>query len=703
MNVKNAVKRIVALGTGATMVGATLLGAMAADLGDYPAPFVADGEFDGAIVIGASAATADVLGAIDIAASLQRLSSEEVPVGGSGVTVVGGEDVDVYFGANVVSSTTTYDDQDLDGFLDTTIDFDDEDVDVDEQLLITSGLKIGNSGDSTNFNEEFSDKPYLVVDNSGGAAITYKYVFETDELNATVVDSDEELDITFLGKNLEITNLEDGSMTVSASASKFMTEGDSIEIDGHTVTLSRVGESSARVTVDGQTLTVQNGDSEEFDEAGDYTVELESGSIFYIEGATDNSATLKLGDEITDTVEDGDSLELFGEPEDEDDAEWIWGTIEVGTDDYAEYITVEYNQNRENVDVEEDEFAVLGEGESILLPNNYGEIEFAEVKDDDYHTIQIDFDNVKLNGSNPGYTDVIRFDSSDGTEAFNIEGQESETVWVQNVNTTLYYVWYADGTEEVRATANTGFSITLDNDNVNVTPSATDGNWTIAAPGTSTIDTIYLNVQATAGSYDYFGTSEGDADSELHISVGGATAHDFSSEDEYHVLTDYGIVVEEPENSLDSDEVVMQIPEERPQATIVFKGKGTSSSAGSSTSTQLNKIAVGMAVLDTDARLGTDNYIVVGGPCVNSIAFELMGLTAGDECAADFEEGKAKIKLYDDQNALLVAGYSATDTQGASRVLAEYDNEDYADGFAEGVDEFEVVIPTLTSISIRTI
>ncbi len=49
MKIKKAIKKIVALGAGATMVGATLLGAMATDLSNYPAPFVQDGSINNAM------------------------------------------------------------------------------------------------------------------------------------------------------------------------------------------------------------------------------------------------------------------------------------------------------------------------------------------------------------------------------------------------------------------------------------------------------------------------------------------------------------------------------------------------------------------------------------------------------------------------------------------------------------------------------
>jgi hypothetical protein len=74
MNVKKTIKKIAALGAGVTMVGATVMGAMAYDLANYPAPYVADGVFDGVIVLGGAGAMEDMLGAVDIAASLQAES-----------------------------------------------------------------------------------------------------------------------------------------------------------------------------------------------------------------------------------------------------------------------------------------------------------------------------------------------------------------------------------------------------------------------------------------------------------------------------------------------------------------------------------------------------------------------------------------------------------------------------------------------------
>ncbi len=75
MKLRKAIKKIVALGTGLSMVGATLLGASAAaDLKAYPGQFIKDGVFNGVIVFGDTAAASDVAGSVDIATNLQYLA-----------------------------------------------------------------------------------------------------------------------------------------------------------------------------------------------------------------------------------------------------------------------------------------------------------------------------------------------------------------------------------------------------------------------------------------------------------------------------------------------------------------------------------------------------------------------------------------------------------------------------------------------------
>jgi len=84
------------------------------------------------------------------------------------------------------------------------------------------------------------------------------------------------------------------------------------------------------------------------------------------------------------------------------------------------------------------------------------------------------------------------------------------------------------------------------------------------------------------------------------------------------------------------------------------------------------------AVLDTEVdNLEEMNTIVVGGPCINSVAAKLMGYP--ENCLEGFELGKGMIELYKFKKgnyALLAAGTLALDTRRVTSVLANY--QDYA-------------------------
>jgi len=91
---RTAIKKMAAIGAGVAMTGATMMGALAAaDLNQYPAPFVDKGKFNPntAIIVGASAAASDTLGSVDIARQLQFDSKVCFPgnAGGGGVSVSG--------------------------------------------------------------------------------------------------------------------------------------------------------------------------------------------------------------------------------------------------------------------------------------------------------------------------------------------------------------------------------------------------------------------------------------------------------------------------------------------------------------------------------------------------------------------------------------------------------------------------------------
>lgn len=90
MRFQKTIKRMIALGTGATMLGATMAaGVFAADLSSYPSPFIKDGKFNGVMVVGDKAAAEDVIGVTDIATSLQAAAVKKVSSAAGSLSVEG--------------------------------------------------------------------------------------------------------------------------------------------------------------------------------------------------------------------------------------------------------------------------------------------------------------------------------------------------------------------------------------------------------------------------------------------------------------------------------------------------------------------------------------------------------------------------------------------------------------------------------------
>ena len=187
--------------------------------------------------------------------------------------------------------------------------------------------------------------------------------------------------------------------------------------------------------------------------------------------------------------------------------------------------------------------------------------------------------------------------------------------------------------------------------------------------------------------------------------TGGLSLLDLPEKDEYsRGYTDYGILFElyNPSTASKAAELTVSVPLSQryiqafvTAGTVEVKG-GSATAGGKLSTTTLNPIAVGLAVLDTDApAIGSGKMIVVGGPCVNTKAAELMGNPT--DCVAGFTPGKAVIKLFAEKNALLVAGYGAQDTLGACYVLAAPSKYELSG------NEVEVVVADLNTITVNKV
>lgn len=225
--------------------------------------------------------------------------------------------------------------------------------------------------------------------------------------------------------------------------------------------------------------------------------------------------------------------------------------------------------------------------------------------------------------------------------------------------------------------ASNGFNATVATDQDDVDSDAAQSTLVTITETTDELDVDFSSAN-TGGSGTFYYDDDSDADTETALNA-------------------YGTWFKKTDETDESDDLVISYPDEQVEALAYVTGgevrKTTSTSAGGAG--RVNRIAVGSAVLDSDVSYDQDNMIVVGGPCVNVIAAQLLKNPA--DCTEGFEQGHAWLRLFDtgQHTALLVAGYGAQDTQGASRVLAEYGDYDLSG------TEADVVVESLTNIMVK--
>ncbi len=166
-------------------------------------------------------------------------------------------------------------------------------------------------------------------------------------------------------------------------------------------------------------------------------------------------------------------------------------------------------------------------------------------------------------------------------------------------------------------------------------------------------------------------TITGNSDTELDTAQAGYTLlTPEGMTDVSYGYTTMGGKLEFTNPSGSPSEFTYTYPEEQALPLVYFtSGAVTSTSTAGGVWTPVT--IVDATKLDSEvADAKAQNLIVVGGPCVNSVAAALMGNPAS--CAEGFAPGKASIKLFENgaNVAMLVAGYTGEDTRLAGKVVA---------------------------------
>lgn len=794
------IRKIVAFGMGAGMLLGTAGAALAAtyDLSSYPEPFVKNGAFVGKIVLGEKTGVADVFGALDISASLQRAASTSAGTSGGGTTATAedgykfSESEELIFGENLESVNPTVDDTDLPDLLASGIveadDGTEYEYDVEIQLPAASTAVVAANVNQHDLDDEYTD-PVVYFDLGNGADQSlYHVVVDFDDTWSLNKDADDDTGINEGSTTIELFGRAytfdpndvqgDQYMTLYGSDTTLLVgkgETKTITYNGKEYSVEVLGgnsdQSTAIIRIGSDTRTVKEGDSKTIGGlpiyvkdvfvsnigGDDVSVQLFLGSNkIEIEWADDASGEVKLNGQVVDSVAvdvtdggvdewlDVQTLTFIVTPSD-DDVDYIlpggeytdplFGSFKfsfVGAEDLMEGKEgLHFEQSSKKLNVvftpagasEPTTLMLLEEGAlyedffgGATLTNLQEEDMFLYTEDDGdadkavTHLLQVTRVKDGNDQTSDDYEVVVKDLSFDKTYtvtkckvlATGIDLYPEQTTDEDNVTFTAETdcggtdvinkpTIYTDAGVELQFWQNDTdeiddvTDIQLDNGFFWIDEDAQDDD-------DSTASTTFIV------EYDY--DTGDDAYSITVNDEGTATAGIGNDDNKEFYLSEFGTYIVEDADEAPFKYVKLYVPDKEvtyDMFLLPVSSEVTVTSTTSGGAVVLNPIAVGMAIMDSEATLGSKPYIVMGGPCANTVAAELMGNPA--DCAAGFSEGKGMIKLFAAQNAVLVAGYNAKDTQGASRVLAYY--KDYKSKFTG--TELEVITTVLSDLKVNSV
>ena len=414
------------------------------------------------------------------------------------------------------------DDNDVEGLVDSSVEFDDQNVDVKEYIVSTSDLQVGYSG-SNSYEEDFGVNPYVVALTRN--AVGYELVFEND-VELDQISEDTPLEVSFLGKDMSITNADDESITFFTSPSQYLKVNDVVTSDEKTLTLLDVSEDAIMVDVNGVTSVVNEG-----------TTKTVNGLKIYVESTfarstkAESSAVLVFGTDSKQTINSGD---YYG-----DDELWVWNIETDGSNLLSLSVILDEKFNKLDSDIK-----ALGVGECLSFPEEYVKLCFTKTNEPDYTNLDIAFDEIDVEGTD---VKVVAIRTSD--DVFEVGSENLNEIFVGSDGT----IYYEDGNDYV-ATSSTEALINLNDaeyilsfESGQIVITDEDSNWI-------TIDTNIDNQRL------------GDVENDAEISDVLYNGAEIGTKD--NILTAFGVKMLSIESNAESDEVELALPDEKLEVTL---------------------------------------------------------------------------------------------------------------------------------------
>lgn len=778
---KKATQKITAIAAATTLVSSAFA------VGDLSSYFVEDGVFEASVVVGTDSAASDMTAASNLIAALAadysgesskvKIVARKSAEGGDSVSAVDTKET-LNYGETLASVAEELDKDVSDLLEDGSVD----NNDYTQELFLLNG-----DFDYRIFDEvdgEDTAKSGLYYD-AGQSFAKYTVDFEDDLDIATTADKDDLVGETMdlMGNEFTIVEIDEETLVLIGGSNKIaLGEGESstVSVDGdsYDVEVLSVSDEQVLVSVNGQTKTIDEYDTENVagisvaavdlqsssrDSVAGYAqlviggqkVELETSGVkindedlddVYEDFEADvtflgtNSDNVFAGFEITYLVDENTVLEIGDSLED-----FLFGSFAItyeGTND-VEYTDLVISTSKDEISFNGELF------DGTEIPSEF------KLTTDDTTSAQLylgsDTERIYFQGSDlggvtalvqSGNLDAINYNADNVTVEFNLSATTTDVkdnMFFSLKDDDEFYLYEITGIDrddlEVDFTdiigdkdtnavdiddvqsslefnsgvaSNTSGVLELDTSNLG-TPElylANELMMNFANVETSSLTSSSADVNLTFRynsdvemddtSYesDAFGISiqrASDEDDALELSLFRSSGS-WQDTDEVEEDSDFDVYVDHYGTMVtidteDKDDVTISVPEEEVEAmvTVSFGSAATAStqtwtvdeSEVESTKEELEEdgwtivsteavateeveFNVESAILDSEAS-GMD-MIVIGGPAVNSVARDLLGIESYDVSQAGVAMGEGVARYFADSNSVLIYGYSAADT-----------------------------------------
>ena len=246
-------------------------------------------------------------------------------------------------------------DREVSKLLDTKVEFDGEDYDIEESINLTKMQVKANKDD-------FDGDAYLIIPEG---SVEYNVLLDSD-LNTSLISDDTPLEFSFLGKDVKITEWDNDRVTFTQGKQVFLKEGESAE----GVTLTAVLDNAVYVQVGDESKKIGKGSIGKFN---DLEVKVEDTVYQAWEGGL-QSAELTISNDVKETVDSGDEYA--------DSSIWKY---KISPHSIGLILSEEYTELR-------DELKPLSVDEKVCLPNEYICVKFNGVADEKTEAIDFDLD-----------------------------------------------------------------------------------------------------------------------------------------------------------------------------------------------------------------------------------------------------------------------------------------------------------------------